>query len=313
MAFTKSLEKINIKDVSIAGGKGASLGEMIQSGIQVPPGFVILAETFENFLKETDINVEIGAEFKKVDTTKIHTAEEASGKIQALILNAEISKDISDEILKSFKELNANFVAVRSSATAEDSASAAWAGQLDSYLNIDEKNLIESVKKCWASLFTPRAIFYRFNQNLQKDEIHVAVVIQKMIKSDRSGVAFSVHPITKDKNQMIIEAAFGLGEGIVSGEVSPDSYVIEKDSLQIIDKNIIAQEKALYVTSGTGTKWKKLSKSISEKQVLTDIEILELSEVLEKIEKHYKFGVDVEWAFENGQLYITQSRPITTL
>jgi len=181
---------LGAKDVALAGGKGASLGEMAKAGISVPPGFVILSTSFEKFLEGTDLNVEIDAILNSVSHKKIHTVENASEKIKALILSAEMPKDIAEEIQKFFKKLKTKYVAVRSSATAEDSASAAWAGQLESYLNTTEENLHENVKKCWASLFTPRAIVYRFEKELHKQKISVAVVVQKMIESEVSGIAF---------------------------------------------------------------------------------------------------------------------------
>ena len=151
-------------------------------------------------------------------------------------------KDIGTAIQKEYKKLDAEYVAVRSSATAEDSASAAWAGQLDSFLNTTEKDLLKNIQKCWASLFTPRAIFYRYEKGLHKQKISVAVVVQKMVESEVSGIAFSVHPVTEDRNQLIIEAGFGLGEAIVSGQITPDSYVVEKEPRRIIDKNVSEQE-----------------------------------------------------------------------
>ena len=228
MELLRNFNNISKSDVSLAGGKGASLGEMTKVGISVPNGFVILSNAFEKFLEETDLNVEIETILDSVNHKEMHTVENASEKIKSLILQVEIPKDISAEIQKFFKNLNSKYVAVRSSATAEDSASAAWAGQLESYLNTTEQSLIENVKKCWASLFTPRAIFYRFEKGLHKQKIFVAVVVQKMVDSEKSGIAFSVHPVTQDKNQLIIEAGFGLGEAIVSGQIIPDSYVVEK-------------------------------------------------------------------------------------
>ncbi len=290
MELLRDFKKISKNDVSLAGGKGASLGEMIQADISVPPGFVILADAFEKFLKETDLNIEIDSILDSVNHKEIHTIENASEKIKSLILQAEMPQDIAAETQKFFKNLSSKYVAVRSSATAEDSASAAWAGQLESYLNTTEENLLENIKKCWASLFTPRAIFYRFEKDLHKQKISVAVVVQKMIESEKSGIAFSVHPVTQDHNQLIIEAGLGLGEAIVSGEITPDSYVVEKQPRRIIDKNIQAQ-----------------------KSVLSDKEILELSELVLKIEKHFGFPCDIEWAFEKDKIFIVQSRPITTL
>ncbi len=313
MEFLRDLKKINKDDVFLAGGKGASLGEITQAGILVPPGFVIFANAFEKFLEETDLNVEIEAVLDSVNHKKIHTVENASEKIKALIFGAEIPKDINEEIKKFFKNLGAKYVAVRSSATAEDSISAAWAGQLESYLNTTDKTLLENVKKCWASLFTPRAIFYRFEKDLHKQKISVAVIVQKMIESEKSGIAFSVHPVTQDKNQLIIEAGFGLGEAIVSGQITPDSYVVEKRSRRIIDKNIQTQSKGLYRAKKGGNKWLDIPKKQGGIQVLSDKEIEELSKIILYIENHYDFPCDIEWAFENGKFYIVQSRPITTL
>lgn len=336
--FTKPFQEISKKDTLIAGGKGASLGEMTQAGIPVPPGFVVLTDAFDQFLAETDLTQEIQSELSKVDQDAIHTVEHASERIQHMILSAEMPEDVASVVMESFKELGAEFVAVRSSATAEDSDSAAWAGQLDSFLNTTEGSLLKNVQKCWASLFTPRAIFYRFEKGLHESHVSVAVVVQKMVNSESSGIAFSVHPVTEDPNQLIIEAGLGLGEAIVSGSVTPDSYVVDKKDRTIIDVNVNEQKKALYRSchpdrSGarlpmrlgiSGNEWKDLGEE-GAKQVLSEDEILELSELIIKIENHYGTPQDIEWAREacppdsveqcgrDGKFYITQSRPITTL
>lgn len=312
MKFIKKFKEISKKDVGIAGGKGASLGEMTQAGIPVPSGFVILSDAFERFIEETDLVAEIDAALDEVNVEKVHTIDNASDKIQAMILGQEIPKDIQKEINEEFSNLKFQFVAVRSSATSEDSASAAWAGQLDTYLNTTKKELLENVKKCWASLFTPRAIFYRFEQKLHKTKISVAVVVQKMVDSEESGIAFSVHPVTQDENQMIIEAGYGLGEAIVSGQITPNSYVVDKKEDYIIDINVDIQEKGIFRKKNGGNEWKELGEK-GEKQVLNGKEIMELGKIIIGIEKHYGFPVDVEWAKEKGKFYITQSRPITTL
>ena len=314
MNFIKHFNQISKSDAAIAGGKGASLGEMTQIGIPVPPGFVVLSAAFEKFLKETDLNVGIDSILHSVNHKEMRTIENASEKIKDLILKAEIPKGIKDEIKKEFKNLKSKFVAVRSSATAEDSSSAAWAGQLDSFLNTTEKTLLANVQKCWASLFTPRAIFYRFEKGLHNSKISVAVVIQKMVESEVSGIAFSVHPVTQDRNQLIIEAGYGLGEAIVSGQITPDSYVVEKNPRRIIDKNISVQERGIYrKPKDGGNEWQNIPEEKGEQQKLIDEQILELSELIIKIENHYGFPVDIEWAKENNRFYITQSRPITTL
>ncbi len=312
MEFTKPFSKLSKKDANIAGGKGASLGEMTSSGIPVPDGFVVLSSTFDHFLHETDLTQEIEAILKTVDHKAIHTVDAASEKIRGLIENKPVPEDIAKEINTEFAKLKAEFVAVRSSATAEDGAEHAWAGQLDSFLNTDQDTLLKNVRRCWSSLFTPRAIFYRFEKELHGTDISVAVVVQKMVQSEVSGIAFSVHPVTEDHNQLIIEAGYGLGEAIVSGSITPDSYVVEKEPRNILDTNIADQKRGLF-RSGAGNEWKEINSGEGNKQKLSNDQILELSEIILGIENHYGFPCDIEWAYEGGKFYIVQSRPITTL
>jgi len=323
MQFLKPFKELGYKNVNVAGGKGASLGEMLAAGIPVPDGFVVLASTFDQFVEETDIDVEIDAQLDKVNKDDVNSVDQASKIIQGLILKRKMPADIGDEIMKQFK---ASFyakatkdrqkevlVAVRSSATAEDSSSASWAGELDSFLMVTEKNLLDCVKRCWASLFTPRAIFYRIEKGMSNIKVSVAVVVQKMVKSEVSGIAFTVHPVTQDKNQMIIEAGYGLGEAIVGGLITPDAYVVDKVSKEIIDINIAEQEIKIVRDSKGLTKESKTAADERESQKLNGKEILELAEICKNIEKHYKFPCDIEWAREGGKFYIVQSRPITTL
>ena len=338
--------KLTKRDVSIAGGKGASLGEMTAARMPVPPGFVIIASAFDRFLAETDLAVEVETQLNKVNYQDTNSVDKASNVIRDLLHDARMPKDLQSEILTEYKKLftsfpkarsrdravggdRGGFVAVRSSATAEDSTVASWAGELETYLNTTEKVLLGNVKKCWSSLFTPRAIFYRFEKGLRNSKVSVAVVVQKMINSEISGVAFTVHPVTKDKNQMVIEAGFGLGEAIVSGQITPDSYVIDKKDFSILDINISEQKKMLirrrgHVTAPSGGKttatapsggneWKTVPKAKQETQILSGKQIIELAELCVQIEKHYGKPQDIEWASEKGKFYITQSRPITTL
>lgn len=313
MNFIKQFKDLDRKSVDIAGGKGASLGEMMSIGIPVPDGFVILSETFEHFLKETDIGVEIEAQLSRVNKEDMKSVDEASKIIQSLILSKEVPKDIKEKITKQFKAQRMGIVAVRSSATAEDSSSASWAGELESYLCVTEENLLESVRKCWASLFTPRAIFYRIEKGLRKTKISVAVVVQKMIDSEVSGIVFTVHPVTTDKNQMIIEAGYGLGEAIVGGLITPDSYVIHKKTKKILDINNSEQRIKIVRQAKGLTKKVKTEKTELKSQKLNEKQILELADICTDIEKHYKFPCDIEWAYAKGKFYIVQSRPITTL
>jgi len=318
--FILPFSKISKKNVAIAGGKGASLGEMTKAGIPVPSGFVILADAFNYFLNETPtsiasgIGLDIEAQLSKVNFDDVNSIDKASNVIRDVMHDTKIPKEIIEEIKKEFKKIKSKYVAVRSSATAEDSSIASWAGELETYLNTVEKSLLKNVKHCWSSLYTPRAIFYRYEQKLSDQKVSVAVVIQKMVESEISGICFTVHPVTKDRNQLIIEAGFGLGEAVVSGQITPDSYVVDKKDLSISDLNI-SEQKKMMVRSGVagGNTWKSVARAKQDSQKLTGKQIIELAKICSKIEKHYKSPQDIEWAFAKGKFYITQSRPITTL
>lgn len=313
MPIVLPINDVSKRSIAIAGGKGASLGELTEAGMLVPPGYVILCQVFEDFLNEHLLRQDINDTLSHTNPRQTKSIEKASEIIQSLIMQHSISKKAEEEILSYFEKLNAKYVAVRSSATSEDSSHAAWAGQLDTYLNTTRETLLENIRRCWASLYSPRAIAYRFQKKLELTKISVAVVVQAMIESEVSGVAFSVHPVTQNYDHFIIEAGLGLGESIVSGQITPDSYVLEKKSLKIIEKTISTQEKGIYRSAKGGNEWESIPKSKGEKQKLTDKQLQELGKLVLQIEAHYAFPVDIEWAFAKGKFYITQSRPITTL
>ena len=298
--FIKTFKQLSYKDVGEAGGKGASLGEMSRTGLPVPPGFVVLAAAFDRFLEETDLEMEVASALKKVNYKDINSVDKASNIIRDLIHDKVMPADIKKEVLLEFKKLKAKFVAVRSSATAEDSSTASWAGELETYLDTTEKNLLDNVRRCWSSLFTPRAIFYRQEKKMLKTKVSVAVVIQNMIESEISGIAFTVHPVTRNKNQMIIEAGWGLGEAIVSGQVTPDAYVIDKWDMSILDINVAKQEMMIIRKQGGGIKHTIVPKPKQEKQKLSGKQIIELAKMCANIEKHYKKPQDIEWAMAKG-------------
>lgn len=328
--YIKTFEEISYKDINIAGGKGASLGEMTKAKIPVPPGFVITVEAFDKFLEETDLIAEIASQIKQINYKDLNSVDRASNVIRDLMRDTEMPQDLQKHFLGEFKKLGAKFVAVRSSATAEDSSVASWAGELETYLNTDENNLIENIKNCWSSLFTPRALFYAFEKGVvtkqsQKEirannchnlvscyPVGVAVVVQKMIQSEISGITFTVHPVTQDHNQMVIEAGYGLGEAIVGGKVTPDTYVISKNDWDIMDSNI-SQQEMMIIRKGNTVEEVAVSGAKQEKQKLPNDKIVELAKLCQKIEEHYGKPQDIEWAMENDKLYVTQSRPITTL
>ena len=301
MELIRNFSKLGKSDAGIAGGKGASLGEMTSAGIPVPPGFVVLAGSFEQFLRENQIEADIDSILDKVNHQDTNSVDGASAEIQSIILNSKMPADIESEILKHFTELDAEYVAVRSSATAEDGSSASWAGELESYLNTTKENLLENVKKCWASLFTPRAIFYRIEKNMHNDKVSVAVVVQKMIESEVSGICFTVHPVTEDHNQMVLEAGWGLGEAIVGGLITPDNYVVSKKELTIGD--VYVAEQSIQIVrnkeQGTGNEGKvgtieiPVSSENQEVQKLSDDKIIELAKICLQIEKHYGFPCDI--------------------
>ncbi len=316
MTSTKPFSQLTKKSVAEAGGKGASLGEMTQAGLAVPPGFVVLASTFDRFVAEADIVDDIQGELDQVNYKDTNSIDRASNVIRAIIRKTKVPQDIQSVILNSFQDLAPRKcgVAVRSSATAEDSKTASWAGELETYLYVTKDKLVDTVKTCWSSLFTPRAIFYRHEKKLLKTKVSVAVVVQKMVNSEISGIAFTVHPVTKDYNQMIIEAGYGLGEAIVQGSITPDSYIIDKRDELILDVSIAKQEKMMVIAGAIGgLKTVSVPKAKQEKQKLPGPKIMELATLCAKIEKHYKHPQDIEWALEKNKLYILQSRPITTL
>jgi pyruvate,water dikinase len=311
--FTKSFSQLNRNSVAEAGGKGAQLGEMTRVKMPVPPGFVILSSTFERYLEETDLVVEINSLLKGVNLNDINSVDRVSNTIRDLIHNFVVPEDIAKEVLISFDKLKEKYVAVRSSATAEDSSIASWAGELETYLYVTRTDLMDIVRKCWSSLFTPRAIFYRFEKKLHKTRVSVGVVVQKMINSELSGVAFTAHPVTNDRDQMVIEAGYGQGEAIVSGQITPDTYVIDKKERAIIDINVSEQKQMIVQNGAKGTKKAPVPVILRRKQKLTGKQIDKLVTICMAIEKHYHQPQDIEWAIEKNKIYITQSRPITTL
>ena len=226
---------LNIKDIDKAGGKGASLGEM-QSLVPVPEGFVVSAQAYEKFVDQ--VKKDIFDLLKMINIEDSTQLDKIAKDIRDIILKVDIPSELKEDIEKAFNELK-GFVAVRSSATAEDLPEASFAGQQDTHLNVrGAEDVVDKVRQCWASLFTARAIYYRENYKFKHEDVFIAVVIQRMINSESAGVLFTVNPVNNEKNEIIIEGAFGLGEMVVSGQITPDMYLVEKSSLEIKEKNI---------------------------------------------------------------------------
>ena len=311
--FVKEFSQITAKDVDSAGGKGANLGEMFTHAIPVPDGFVVLTSCYEEFFRIAKLDERIRSELESLDGSDINALNSLSEKVTGWITESPLSKEITQRIYQYFDQLNTFLVAVRSSANAEDRADSAWAGQLDTYLGTTREKLISNIKKCWASLFTPRALAYRFQNDLMTAGISVAVVIQEMVASEVSGVAFSVHPVTQDPDQMIIEAGFGLGEAVVSGTITPDSYIVKKSDRQIVESYPSEQTAGFFLNAKGGSDWKDLPPDQTAKAKLSNDEILELADLIIRIESYFHFPCDIEWARKGTKWYILQCRPITTL
>jgi pyruvate,water dikinase len=320
MKHVEFFEELNREDVAIAGGKGANLGELTQAGIPVPPGFVITSRTYDQFINETGIFDEIMDILDATDVNNNQELQQAAKDIKKIINETEIPDEIKIVIIEAYNALcrkigkeNA-FVAVRSSATAEDLPEASFAGQQDTYLNVKgEADLLKYVRKCWASLFGARAIFYREENNFDHSKVYIAVVVQEMVEAEKAGVMFTVHPSTGEE-KILIEAAWGLGEAVVSGTVTPDTIWVDKANGEILDyqvseKNIMFQKDP---EAGRTVKI-PVPDDLKRKKVLDDEEIAQLTELGIRIQEHYDFPQDTEWAIESGKVFMLQSRPVTTL
>ena len=304
--------EITKDDVPIAGGKGANLGEMIRAGFPIPEGFVVTTYAFNRHLEENGLKERIYNILKEINIDDPKDLEEKTKLVRKLIEEAPMPKDLEEKIKDYYKKLGKVRVAVRSSASAEDLPEASFAGQQESYLNVEgDEELINHIKKCWSSLFTPRATYYRSKKGFRHEDVSIAVVVQKMVNSEVSGVMFTKHPVTGE-DKVLIEASYGLGEAIVGGKVTPDTYVVDKKTLKIDSKNISRKEIMIVYENGRNVK-KEVPEEMKEKQAMPDDLIIELAKIGIEIEKHYNFPQDIEFAIENNKIYIVQSRPITTL
>ena len=323
--------EVGKNDGATVGGKGANLGELTQAGLPVPPGFIITADAYFAHIKLTGLDKKITAEldgFKQEDSKDLQAR---AIKIQKLILDTPLPTELQKEIVDGYMKLAVDsethleelFVAVRSSATAEDLAGASFAGQQSTYLNVLGKEaLLDSVRKCWASLFGARAIYYRAEQGFDQLSVGIAVPVQKMVNSNAAGVMFTMDPSNNDLDHISIEAAYGLGEVVVLGAVTPDRYLVDKKTLEITDRSIFKQTWMLTRESGSSdtddlTDLKKASipvdENLQDKQKISDENIVALAKIALEIEKHYGSPQDTEWGIEGDNIYMLQSRPVTTL
>ncbi len=309
--------------LSIAGGKGANLGEMFNAGLPIPDGFVVSSGAYFDFIKNNGIDLLIQSELENLDMEDTQKLNSASELIMKTILEGVISQNLIEELTDAYNKLCGGntildksrevFIAVRSSATAEDLAEASFAGQNETYLNVKgQEMLLQKVKECWASLFGARSIYYRTEQKFDHVKVALSAVVQKMVESEVSGIMFSVDPVSQDLSSLIIEAGFGLGEAIVSGSITPDTYYVDKNTMAIKSKKV-AEQKKMIVKAVTGDEWVEVPASQWKAQKLSDSNIIELAKIGKNIETHYGKPQDMEWAMENNKLFIVQSRAITTL
>ncbi|WP_407381785.1 phosphoenolpyruvate synthase [Methanobrevibacter sp.] len=317
--YVQKFEDLNKSDIAIAGGKGANLGELTQAGIPVPPGFVVTAETYQKFMEDTGINDKVLDILDKIDINDTKALQAAAEEIKSIIVETPIPDDMIMFIKEAYNQLcqrvgeDDTDVAIRSSATAEDLPEASFAGQQDTFLHVSgDEEVIEYVRKCWASLFEARAIFYREENDFEHSKVLIAVVVQKMAIADKAGVMFTVNPSTGE-DIALIEGSWGLGEAVVSGDVTPDNYQVAKANNEIINVTI-SDKKVMYTNDENGTSVKvDVPEDKRNERVLSDEELIELTEMGKRVQAHYGEPMDTEWAFERDNLFLLQARPITTL
>lgn len=319
--------EINKEDIPLVGGKGANLGELTVKGANVPPGFCVTAGAYTDFISKSGLQSDILNMLVGLDMEDSSELQLKSAAIRGLIVKADMPKEIEDEIVKAYTEFSERVkltnpqVAIRSSATAEDLPEASFAGQQDTYLHISGmEEVLRHIKRCWASLWTARAIYYRAHQGFKHEEVALSVVVQKMVNSKISGVMFTANPITSDLGQIMINASWGLGEAVVSGIVTPDEFILDKKTLAIVEKNI-AEKNTMVIKNrdDVGTLEVKVEEYLGYDKVnnpcLNDLEVANLGKNGMIIEDLYKSPQDIEWALDadTEELYILQARPITTL
>ena len=317
--YVQKFEDLNKSDIGIAGGKGANLGELTQAGIPVPPGFVVTAETYQKFMEDAGINDKVLDILDKIDINDTKALQAAAEEIKSIIIETPIPDDMIMFIKEAYNQLcqrvgeDDTDVAIRSSATAEDLPEASFAGQQDTFLHVSgDEEVIEYVRKCWASLFEARAIFYREENDFEHSKVLIAVVVQKMAIADKAGVMFTVNPSTGEEIALI-EGSWGLGEAVVSGDVTPDNYQVDKANNEVINVTI-SDKKVMYTNDESGTSIKvNVPENLRMERVLSDEELIELTEMGKRVQAHYGEPMDTEWAFERDNLFLLQARPITTL
>jgi pyruvate, water dikinase len=311
-------DDITKDDVPSAGGKGANLGELTRNGVPVPPGFVVSAGAYRDFLERASIRDAIARALASADASNVQGLQVVSDEVRSLIENAEVPGDVAADVWAAYEKMGGGPVAVRSSATAEDLPSASFAGQQSTYLNVEGPDaVIEALRACWASLFEPHAISYRALNGFDHMETAIAVPVQRMVQSERSGVIFTINPVTGEQGQVVIEAVWGLGEAAVSGQVTPDMYVVDKAGHAVVERAHSPQEHELLRDPDGHTlhanAWRDVPTERRDAPKLSDRDAVALAKLAIRVEILYGRPQDIEWAIEGGETYILQARPVTTV
>jgi pyruvate,water dikinase len=311
------LSEVSDADLALVGGKAGKLGELARQGLPVPPGFVITTEAYSKFVAATGLESTIGAALESLDDSRPGSFDEASHKIRSAFESTEFPMELRHTIAQAYEAFSrknsVRFSAVRSSATAEDLEGASFAGLQETYLNVHgEENVLDAVRRCWGSLFTPRVLVYRQKKGFDHRTVKLAVVVQKMVDATVSGILFTRDPNTGE-NHMIVEAGWGLGEAVVGGEVTPDHYVVDGATQTIVSKQLSEQKVRLVRAEGGGNRREDVPPSERKEQKLPDPRLLRLVSLARLIESHYRRPMDIEWCADASALYIVQARPVTTI
>jgi len=311
--FIHRLEDLDGSQVASAGGKGASLGELRRAGARVPPAFVVNRSAFDLFMASADPQRHVAACLIDIDAGR-RGFSEAAKNIRDVLGPAPLPEEVVAALRVSLTELGAERVSVRSSATCEDGTASAWAGQLDTFLNVAPDDVPAQVKACWLSIFRPAPLAYGAAHGYGAGQFGVAAVVQEMVASEISGIGFSVHPVTQEPQLQLVEACLGLGEAIVSGQISPDQYVVDPTPPRIVENRTGEQRKGLFLDADAAKPvWRELPRDRGAAPKLSDDQILEYGALLDRIERHYGRPMDTEWALTDAGFHLLQARPITTL
>lgn len=317
--YTKNLNELNEASLHEAGGKGANLGELIRAGLPVPSGFVVTTDAYRTLLRTSGLYELISERLAQLASIEISTISEASRDIRSWIEKAPMPIEVRQEVIEKVSSLTEKvpggenlYVAVRSSSTAEDLPNASFAGQYNTFLGVSgNEAILEQIRKCWLSLWTPQAITYRLSMGFDHRNADLAVVVQTMIDAETAGVMFTVNPVNGSKNELLISAGYGLGEAVVSGMITPDTYILTKSG--ILKQKILGKKDKKIIMGNNGTLTKIVSDARQNQYCLGENELKQLTDLADLVEKHYKKPQDIEWASYHGKIYLLQARPITTI